>query len=125
MGARPRNNHAQTKYTNEQNDEYHIILQKIEFGEILIDIIHQNTQSNQCYNGSDHAQFNVCPNKRSSDKRFRGPNHLHGFDDKPFGIYGQSYGTVDQQNSDYRKSGTGHQNPKTNFSSIIVEQGNQ
>ena len=57
--------------------------------------IDQNTQSDQGYHGTYHSQFDVCPDKRSSDKSFGGSHHLHGLDNESFGINGQTYGTVD------------------------------
>ena len=111
MGAGPRYDNAQTKYTNEQNDEYDIILQKIQFGEIFINIVHQYAKPDQSNYSSNHAEFNVGPYKWSSDKGFGRPYHLHGFDDESFGIDGQSDGAVDQQNRDDRENGAGHQYP--------------
>ena len=96
MGAGPRNDNAQTKYTNEQNNENDIILQKIQFGEVFVDIEHQYTQPDQSDNCPDHAQFNVGPDKRPSDKGFGGAYHLHGFNNESFGINGKSDGTINQ-----------------------------
>src|SRR5690606_3798514 len=125
MGACPGNGHPQGKDPHKEDQKQDIVVQQPEFGEVQIDVVQQYRQGDQGDQAAQHPQFYIGHDKGPAYELFGGPYHLHGLDDKAFGIYGQADGAVDQQAGDDGKDHTGPQDPKSHSPGIVVEQADQ
>src|SRR5690606_30157880 len=125
IGACPGNGQSQAKNPHKEDQEQYVVVQQSEFGEVQIDVVQQYGQGDQGDRAPQHPQFYIGHYKGPANEFFGGPDHLHGLDDKSFGVNGQPNGAVDQQDGYHGKDRTGPQDPKADSPGIVIEQADQ